>query len=156
MAKNIRNLNGYSVQDPAIIDNLTYNPQAGANKVAEVGRRLIPIPQSAGTFTTNVSTLTTLPMLGLNLAIYNNGSLASITLGRASTVASLAPGVTDANGNVGVPLMPNSWTYLACGTSQFVISSASTVLVFIIDDTSYIQQEVANYSNPNYPTQGGT
>jgi hypothetical protein len=146
MAKNIRQLNGYSVQDPSIIANLEYNPMAGAQKVSEVGRRLIPFLQAAGTYTTNVSTVTTLPVLGVNLAIYNNsGSLASITLGKTSAVASLAPGVTDSSGDVGVPLTPNSWTYLACGMNQYVISSASTVLVFIIEDTSYIRQEVATY-----------
>jgi len=146
MAKNIRTTPGYGIQDPSIISNLEYNPMAGSMKVSEVGRRLIPILLADGTYTTNASTQRTLPVLGVNLAIYNNsGSLATITLGKTNAVASLAAGVTDASGNVGVPLAPNSWTYLACGMNQYVISSASTVLVFLIEDLSYINQEVATY-----------
>jgi hypothetical protein len=146
MAKNQRTLGGAGVQDPSIIANLEYNPMAGSVKTSEVGRRLIPIRLANGTFTTDASTLRTMPVLGVNLAIYNNsGTIATVTLGKTSAVASLAAGVTDAAGDVGVPLMPNSWTYLACGMNQFVITSASTALVFIIEDLSYIVQEAATY-----------
>jgi hypothetical protein len=146
MAKNQRTLGGAGVQDPSIIANLEYNPMAGSVKTSEVGRRLIPIRLANGTFTTDASTLKTLPVLGVNLAIYNNsGTLASVTIGKLNTITSLASGVTDANGDVGVPLMPNSWTYVACGMNQFVITSASTVLVFMIEDLSYIVQEVPTY-----------
>jgi hypothetical protein len=158
MAKNIRNLNGYSVQDPSAISNLEYNPQAGAQKVAEVGRRLLPIPLvGATTFTTTPTSATALPSLGRNIAVYNNaGFVGSITLGTDSTVAVLAPGaVNNTTGQAGIPCMPNAWTYIATGTTSWVISSASTLLVFLIDDTSYIMQEVANYSNPNYSPEGG-
>jgi hypothetical protein len=157
MAKYIRNLNGYSVQDPSIIENLTYNPQAGARKVADVGRQLLPIPQSGGTWTTTPTVATGLPNMGRNLAVYNNsGSLGTITLGTSNAVTSLAAGVTNSSGQAGIPCAPNSWTYIACGMQQWVISSASTLLVFIIGDTSYVVQEVANYSNPNYSPEGGT
>lgn len=157
MAKNIRNLNGYSVQDPSIIENLTYNPQAGARKVAEVGRQLLPIPLSGTTWTTTPTAATALPSLGRNLAVYNNSSsVGTITLGTSSAVTSLGVGAINAVGQAGIPCMPNSWTYIACGMQQWVISSASTLIVFLIGDTSYIMQEVANYSNPNYSPEGGT
>jgi len=147
MAKNIRQLNGYSVQDPASIDNVEYNPMSGAQKVTEVGRHLLPIPTGAGTWTTTPnSAAQALPNLGINLAVYNNtATVQSITLGYANTVASLAPGAIDSNGNVGIALAPNSWNYIACGMQNYVITSAATVLVYIIDDTSYIRQEVATF-----------
>ncbi len=146
MAKNIRQLNGYNVQDPSSIDNLEYNPMSGAQKVTEVGRHLIAIPKADGTFTTNVTTATALPSLGRNLAVYNNaGTIASLTLGEDATITVLAAGVTDASGHVGIPLQPNAWTYIACSMQGWAIASAATVLVFLIDDTSYIRQEVATF-----------
>ena len=44
MTKNFRNVPGYKVQDPSIIQNLEYSEAAGSKKVSEVGRHLIPIP----------------------------------------------------------------------------------------------------------------
>lgn len=147
MAKKIRNQSGFDIQDPAIIHNLEYNNQAGSKKVSEVGRKLVPIPfinSGALAYTCDASTLRTLPKLGVNLAVYNNsGSIGSVTLGEANTQTSLAAGVTDANGHAGIPCQPNTWTYIACNESQFVISSAATLLVFIIDDNSAIKQEAA-------------
>jgi hypothetical protein len=157
MAKNIRQLNGYSVQDPAAIDNLTYNPQAGARKVTDVGRRLIPIAIGASTWTTTPTAATALPMMGMNVAVYNNsGSVGTVTLGQASTLTSLAPGIINSSGQAGIPCQPNSWTYIACGMQNWIITSAATLFVFVIEDTSYIRQEVANYSNSNYPVEGGS
>ena len=81
-------------------------------------------------YTTDVSTAAfPLPGAGRNLAVYNNaGAVASITFGTDGTVTSLAPGVTDSSGRVGLPCMPNSWNYFAAGYSSWVISSASTLL----------------------------
>ena len=39
-----RNQNGNQVQDPSAIANFEYNQAAGAQKVAEVGRHLLPLP----------------------------------------------------------------------------------------------------------------
>lgn len=151
-----RNFPGNMTQDLGAIGNLTYSNPSGAEKITEVGRHLIPLPTpGTGTgYTTDVSSAAyALPSAGRNLAVYNNsGSVGSITFGSASTVASLAVGVTDSSGNVGLPCMPNSWSYFASGYSNYVISSASTLLVFLINDDSSIQAVApALVSNNTYP-----
>lgn len=143
--KNIRNVPGHNVQDPASIHNLEYNDAAGSKKVSEVGRHLLPIPfinAGAVAYTTNATTARPVPNQGRNLAVYNNaGAVGSITLGEDATITSLAAGVTDATGHVGVPCMPNAWTYIACASQQWVIASAATLLVFLIDDNSTVAPE---------------
>jgi len=142
--KNMRNVPGHQSYDQGSIQNNQYNEAAGSQKNSEVGRHLLPIPLSASSFTTDASTIRVLPRKGMNLAVYNNaGALGSITLGESAAQASLAPGVTDATGHVGLPCPPGQWTYIACSTQQWVISSAATLLVFIIDDNSSIKQEAA-------------
>jgi hypothetical protein len=137
---NKRGLPGYDVQDQGALANLKYNDAAGSEKVSEVGRHLLPIPNSATTWTTNVTAATPLARMGKNLAVYNNsGTVASITLGEDNTITSLAAGVTDSSGHVGIALMPNAWTYVACGKQNWVIASASTVLVYLIDDDTSIK-----------------
>lgn len=148
MSKNIRQNQGFQVYDPSAIDNLEFNAAAGSHKISEVGRHLLPIPYVSGgsvAYTTQANAAPViLPILGTNLAVYNNsGSLASLTLGEDNTITSLAAGTTDASGHVGIPLAPNSWTYIASASQQWVITSAATVLVFMIDDTTGIKQEAA-------------
>lgn len=144
--KKIRNVPGQSVQDPSIIHNLEYNDAAGSKKVSEVGRHLVPLKYiNAGllAYTTDASTARPLDKEGACLAVYNSsGVLQTVTLGEASSVASLAAGVTDAGGHVGIPCIPNNWTYIACGNSNWVITSSNLLLVFVIDDNSYIQTEI--------------
>ena len=142
--KNMRNVPGPQSYDQGTIQNNQYNEAAGSQKNSEVGRHLLPIPTSANTFTTNATTIKVLPRKGLNLAVYNNaGAIGSITLGEDAAQALLAAGVTDASGHVGIPCSPGQWTYIACSTQQWVIASAATLLVFIIDDNSSIKQEAA-------------
>lgn len=144
--KNMRNVPGPQSYDQGTIQNNQYNEAAGSQKNSEVGRHLLPIPfQGEGiAYTTDASTVRVLPRKGMNLAVYNNaGAVGSITLGEDGTIATLAPGVTDAAGHVGIPCTPNQWTYIACSTQQWVIASAATLLVFIIDDNSSIKQEAA-------------
>lgn len=127
--------------DAHMVESLTYNEAAGSRKVSEVGRSLLPLATGSG-FTTNVSTLTNLGNFGQNLAVYNSGgSAGSITFGTYGTAVpttSLAAGGTDANGNVGLPCPANSWSYFAAGSKNQVISSASTLLVFMIEDPTTI------------------
>lgn len=137
-----RNLPGNKVEDHGLLNNLEHSNVAGSKKVSEVGRKLLPLGDGAGAFTTNATTAKVLPSMGKCLAVYNNASsLGSITLGVDNTVTVLASGVTNASGNVGIPCKINDWTYIACGEKNWVIASASTLLVFIIDDNSYIKQE---------------
>lgn len=146
MPKMIRNVPGNQVQDPSAIAAMEFSKSAGSKKVSEVGKHLIPIPYiNAGSvaYTTDASTARRLPNAGLCLAVYNNaGAVGSITLGSAPAApTSLGVGVTDANGNVGVPCPPGEWTYLACDANVWVIGSAATLLVFIIDDETSVKVE---------------
>lgn len=145
MSKIIRNVPGHQVQDPSAIAAMEFSKSAGAKKVSEVGRHLLAIPYiNAGSldYTTDASTARALPNAGLCLAVYNNANaVGSVTLGADGTVASLAPGVTTTAGNVGVPCAPNAWTYIACDSKKFVITSAATLLVFIIDDETAVKTE---------------
>ena len=131
---------GAIIIDPSSLENLTYSNASGARKSAEVGRSLSPLGDGAGGFTTNATAIKILPALGKNIAVYNNsGTVASITLGESSLQVSLAAGVTDASGHVGIPCMPNSWTYIACNMSQYVIASSANLMVFVINDDTYIR-----------------
>lgn len=146
MAKNQRNFPGQSVQDPSAISNLTYNEQSGAQKNTEVGRKLIALPDGASGYTTNATTAKKLPKKGANLAVYNNaGAVGSITLGtNTPTLVSQAAGAVQASTDgqsVGIACPPNDWTYIAAGDLDWVIASAATLLVYLIDDVSSIKQE---------------
>lgn len=127
-------------QDPASIDSTTYNVQAGAQKNMEVGRNLKPLKANATTWTTDASTARALSGKGKNIAVYNNAAtVAAVTLGTDSSMAALAAGACDANGNVGIPCAPNDWTYIACADKQFVKATVNTLLVFEIVDDSTVQ-----------------
>lgn len=141
MIQNNRQIMGNNSVDGSATQLLEYNAPAGSQKVSEVGRHLLPLTADGVTFTTNATSSIALPAQGKCLAVYNNsGTVGSITLGEsASTNLSLAAGVTDAAGHVGIPCMPNAWTYIACGIQQWVIASASTLLVFLVDDHTYIR-----------------
>lgn len=148
MGKNQRNLQGASVRDPSMIDNLIYNEASGARKSIPVGAHLLPLGDGAGGYTTNATTAKILPSAGRNMAVYNNaGAVGSITLGVDNTVVSQAPGAVQAgtSNQVGIACAPNAWTYIGTGNQNWVISSAATLLVYIIDDETSIRQEVATY-----------
>ena len=118
-------------KDQGLIENIIFNDPAGGQKNLAVGPVLEPIFTSGG-YTTNLTTAT--PVYGCNLAIYNNsGSLHTITLGDSS-VTSLGPGVSNTAGFVGVPCMPNQWTYLSAGEHTHAIASSTSLLVFRIKD----------------------
>jgi hypothetical protein len=137
-----RQIPGDQSRDMSTIELLTYNEKAGARKSVEVGRALIPLGDGAGGFTTNAATAPRiLPSAGINLAIYNNsGAVGSITVGD-NTMVSQAPGAVQISGSnvfVGVPVQPNGWLYLSSAQWNWVAASASTLLVFIIDDPTYM------------------
>lgn len=134
--------------DQGSVGSITFSPYSGAERNAEVGSFLIPIPTSSTTWTTKPTAATGLPKQGCSLAIFNNSAIVgSVTLGSDGTVTSQAPGSVDVNGNAGIPCTPNAWTFIACWNKQWVISSASTILCYIIADDSMV---VAT-SNTNLP-----
>lgn len=153
MAINKRTIPGPATQDPSTIAAHTYNEASGAQKNAEVGRKLRPLNSGATTWTTDATTVRTLPSKGRNLAVYNNaGAVGSITLGFSAntgtelTPVSQAPGAVQANTagqNVGIACAPNDWTYIACGDQDQVVSSAATLLVYLIEDATSIKTEAS-------------
>lgn len=147
MPKNIRQTQGQNVYDPSNIAAMQFNPAAGSQKVSEVGRSLLPMKFISGgavAYTTDGSTARALDSPGKCLAVYNNaGAVGAVTLGAtaAEVATALAAGVTDATGHVGIPCMPNAWTYIACGSNNWLKSTAATLLIFVIDDETNIKQE---------------
>lgn len=135
------------------VKSIEYNPASGGEKSLTVGPRLLPIPvvvTGSPTWKTDVSAATALPDLGMNLAIYNNaGAAGAVTVGQSSAVASLAIGAVDVNGNVGVACPPNAWTYLSMGANKWIISSAATIIVYIIEDPTRITKESGPYAQQN-------
>lgn len=151
-----RNIPGNTVQDPGAIDVLQYNNPSGARKSVQMGQHLLPLPTpGSGTgYTTDVSSAAyALPTAGKSLAVYNSaGTAGSITFGTDNTVTALAAGATDSSGRVGLPCPANAWSIFAGGYSNWVISSASTLLVFLVNDESSIQAVApALVSNNTYP-----
>lgn len=150
-----RNILGSSVQDPSAIAINEYSNAVGAVKTSENGRHLLPLPTpTVGTgYTTTPTAAYALPSAGRNIAVYNStGTVGSVTFGTDNTVTALAAGTTDSSGRVGLPCPGNSWSYFAGGYSNWVISSASSLFVFLINDDSSIQVVAqALVSQPNFP-----
>lgn len=144
-----RAIPGDQQRDPSSIDNLTYNERAGARKSMDVGRALLPIPIPAGAFSTDASTKRILPSAGMQLAIYNNSAAVhAVTVGDGTVTAQAAGAVQTAGSPtapfVGVACTPNSWTYLATGQWNNVVTDSALLLVYIVDDPSYIVTQPAN------------
>jgi len=137
--KSQRRITPDRVIDPSSLDSLAYSVPAGAYKNMPIGPHLKPFTADGSTFTTNATTAVNLGQPGLMLAVYNNsGTIGSVTVSLLQA-ASLAPGVTDVLGNVGVACTPNSWTYISMADAIWVIASAATLLVYIIDDDTYLK-----------------
>jgi hypothetical protein len=150
MAKNQRVIDNAFLNGGLDAKAIEYNPASGGQKSLAVGPRLLPV-QIAGGWTTNASAGLILPSLGLCLAIYNNsGSAGSVVISPASA-ASLAIGAVDASGNVGVACPANAWTYISTGNNQYIITSASTLIVYIIEDPTRIAQETGAFINQQDP-----
>jgi len=150
MAKNTRAIDQKWQISGEDAKSIEYNPASGAQKSLTVGPRLLPIPIASG-YTTNAAAGIILPEYGMNLAIYNNaGAVGSITAG-TGTLTALAVGATDASGNVGVACPPNAWTYLSMGYNRQIITSAATLIVYIIEDPTRFIQETGPFISQNVP-----
>jgi hypothetical protein len=143
-----RSIPGDQTRDPSVVDLLTYNEKSGARKSLTVGPALIPLGDGAGGFTTNASTARrVLPNAGTQLAIYNNSAtVGAVTVGDSTVVAQAvgAVQISDSNVFVGVPCPPNAWMYLSSAQWNYVVASNANLLVFIIDDPTYIVTQPAN------------
>lgn len=143
MAKNSRTFLSVTTKDPSSIQNIVYNEAAGIEKNSDFGKKLLPLPDGAGGYTTDASTAKILPNKGRNISVYNNSStVQAITVIEDNTVSALAAGVADSDGHVGIVCKPNDWTNIACGNYQWVISDSANLIVYLIDDNTYITQEI--------------
>jgi hypothetical protein len=138
MARSKRQITPDAIVDSHSIESLGYNLSAGAFKNLTVGPKLNPLNSNGSTYTTNATTANDLGQPGKQLAVYNNSNAVGSITTSPSAIASLAPGTTDVNGNVGVACPPNAWIYIAMGDDVFVIASAATLLVYEIEDDSYL------------------
>jgi hypothetical protein len=139
--KKIRQVDGRAIEDPLSIKNMVYNEASGAYKSIEIGPFLKPIRTGANSWTTDASTARSVRK-GSVIAVYNNsGTLGAITCGDSPSMAALAAGATDSNGNVGIPCPPNSWTYISTNTKTFIRTTAATLLTFIVEDETYISSQ---------------
>jgi hypothetical protein len=144
-----RNLPGNNSIDPSSIELNEYNNYSGAQKTTEVGRNLLPLPTpGTGTgYTTTPVAAFPLGYAGLNFAVFNStATTGAITFGTDNTVTALAPGITDSSGRVGLPC-PQGWSYFASGYSNWIISSASTLFVFLINDDTNIQAVAQTFNS---------
>ena len=133
--------------------SIEYNPASGGQKSLPVGPRFLPIPIASG-YTTTPTTTTALPFLGLTLYVYNNaGTAGSVTIGKVSTITSQAIGVSDASGNVGIACPPNAYTPISMGDNRYIITSAATLIVYIVEDPTTIIQETGPYAQQNPPIE---
>jgi hypothetical protein len=138
-----RTIEGNSVTDPSMIDAINYNEPSGSFKNLNIGPKLVPLFNGT-TYVTTVTSAFCLPAMGKSLAIYNKGgTVRSINFGESGSITSLAIGITDGTGHVGIPCAINSWTYLSAGSSQWVIADHADLVVFLIEDPSYIRQEAS-------------
>ncbi len=139
--KKIRQMDGRGVEDPANINNLTYNEASGGFKSIEIGPFFKPLRIGASSYTTDATTARAVKK-GAMIAVYNNsGTIGAITCGDSAAMAALTVGATDANGNVGIPCAPNTWTYISTYEKQFIRTTAATLLTFIIEDETYISSQ---------------
>lgn len=121
-------------------EDLKFNQASGADKVIPAGHHLKPMMTGASTYSTNATSRVNVGK-GATLAIFNNAAtVASVTLGD-STVTSQVPGAVQAGKSfVGIPLRSYEFTYLNTFDKDYVIASASTVLVYIVEDDTNIMQ----------------
>ena len=138
--KKFRQVDGRAVEDPLNIANIIYNEASGAQKGVLVGPFLKPLFQG-GTYTTDATTAKAI-YKGATIAVYNNSTiLYAITFGDSASVLALAPGVTDVDGNVGLPCRPGDWTYFNSDEKTFVRSNNAALLVFVMKDESKITSQ---------------
>jgi hypothetical protein len=141
--KKIRQMKGSTVEDVLNAASLTFNRASGGQKNLGVGPHLKPllVDPATNTYSTDATTARTLRP-GVLLAIFNKGSsVYSVTLGSDTSVAALAVGVTNSNGEVGIPCKPGDWTYLSTFDKRTVITNNNNLVVFVVEDDTYIVDE---------------
>lgn len=141
-AKTQRNIDNKFLNSGNDAQSIEYNPASGGQKALLVGPRLLPIPNGAAAWKTNITVATALPLPGATLWIYNNaGAAGSVTVGHDATVTALAIGAVDASGHVGVACPPNQYTQVSMGFNQWIIGNAATLICYIVEDPTFFTQQ---------------
>lgn len=137
--KVFRQKNGQATEDPANITNLAYNEQSGGVKNLIAGPHLKPLKSDTPTPTTDATTIASLRK-GSMVAVFNKSAstVYSVKFTDNALAIASAAGIVDGDGNVGIPCAPLEWTYLSNYNKQYVISENANLVVFLIDDDSYI------------------
>jgi hypothetical protein len=153
MAPQIRNrqIPGDQSRDPAIVELLTYSEKSGARKSVNMGLALLPLQNGAASWTTNATTPVSLPAAGQQLAIFNNSAaVQAVTVGD-STMTAQAAGAVQAGPNpfVGVACQPNTWTYLSTAQWSYVAATSANLLVYLVDDPTYMFPQPATNASAN-------
>lgn len=145
-----RQIPGDQSRDPSTVELLTYNEKSGARKALNLGPSLLPLGDGAGGYTTDASTSRILPSAGAQLYIYNNDtSVHAVTIGD-NTMTAQAAGAVQSGGTapfVGVPCPPGFWTWLSSGQWNYVQTDSSDLMVFLVDDPTFIFQLPATNSS---------
>jgi len=121
--------------DPSSVDSNSYNDAAGGRKITNVGHHLKPMKIGAAAWSTDASVARKIGK-GISIAVFAKAD-GAITIGEAG-VLSLAAGVVDVNGCVGIPVLTGQWIYLNTFTYDHIITSSNDLLVYIIEDDTYI------------------
>ena len=137
-AKIKRGIPTANTEDAASVDLMTYSRQSSSHKTTSVGPSLAPL-YNGSAFTTDASAGITLPSKGCLLAFYNSDtSVHSVTLSTLASTTALAAGVTNTNGDVGVPVAAGTWLYLSAFINQFLIVDNNKLLSYIVQDDTTV------------------
>jgi hypothetical protein len=140
---NLKRTSGNQALDSGTIANIGFNEAAGVHKVAQAGLKLKPLPLTGTTFTTDASTIRKIQP-GSTLALFNNNTtVAAFRLSKKEDAAALAAGAVDNTagdgfGDVGVPVAAGAWHYTNAVDCDNIITSAATLLVFLVEDESRV------------------
>ena len=148
MAPQIKNrsIPGDQSRDPASVKLLTYNEPSGGRKSLPIGPHLLPLGDGAGGYTTDATTKRALGVGGKNLAIFNKSTTVdySVTVGDSSVAAQAIGAVQSGTQFVGIACPAESWTYVSTYSETFVITNNANLVVYLIDDPTYIVVQPAN------------
>lgn len=117
----------------------TYNDYAGGQKNLAVGPVLEPIRTGSSWSTDASASALELPS-GSQVAIFNTAlSNGTVRFGVDSTVTAGVAGSVDVNGSPSIVCKAGDWTYLCCGERSFIRTSASTLIVYVIKDDTFLR-----------------
>jgi len=117
-----RNIDGRSVEDSSVIDNIQYNSMSGGQKNVSVG----PALEYIGALTNSIRIAP-----GSQLYIFNTGSLGYVTMGQTSTIT-----VGTLPSKDTFPCQPNQYTLYSAADYKYIKGSSSIHLYILRDESN--------------------